>query len=94
MIHPVRAVQVILTPKAQVLQDTVRVDPERLQFWLSGAEQHWADMQAEDEGRRQIVPRWPSCRSGKYGVCVAYDYCHNLARDPRRATVFYDRVFR
>ena len=87
-----RAVQVILTPKALVLQETVTVTPERLHFWLQGAQQHWADMQAEDEGTRPVVPRWPNCRGGKYGVCVFYDACHNFNHDPQKMLTYYDRV--
>ena len=88
----VRVILLILTPKAVVLPQTVTVTPERLQFWLEGAEQHWRDMTAEDDGKRPVVSRWPNCRGGKYGVCVAYDFCHNLDRDPVRATTYYDRV--
>lgn len=88
----IRPIQVILTPKATVLRDTFQVDPERLAFWLEGAQSHWADMQAEDEGRRAIAPRWQSCLSGKYGPCVAYDFCHKFHRDPIQATLYYQRV--
>ena len=87
-----RVVQVILTPKAQVLVESVTVDQSRLEFWLEGAEQHWRDMRAEDTGDRPIVPRWQNCRSGRYGVCVAYDFCHLLNRDPVRAVTYYERV--
>ena len=89
-----RPVQLILTPRAVVLQDTITVTPERLNFWLSGAQQHWADMQGEDEGSRPVVPRWPNCRGGKYGVCGFYDACHNLNRDPKEMLMYYDRVAR
>lgn len=88
----VRPVLIILAPKATVLQTSVRVTPERLAFWLSGAEQHWRDMQGEDEGTRPAVPRWLSCQSGKYGPCEAYDFCHRLDRDPARCTTYYERV--
>ena len=84
-----RPVVVILAPKPTVLSTTVAVQPDRLNFWLSGAEQHWADMQAEDEGRRPVVPRWPSCRGGKFGVCEMYDACHLLGRDPVRMQTYY-----
>ena len=87
-----RVVQAILTPKAQVLQTTVEVDPKRLQFWLEGARQHWADMQAEDEGLRPVVSRWQNCRGNKFGPCMAFDYCHDLERNPVRAVTYYDRV--
>ena len=86
-----RPVVVILTPKAQVLTDTIRVTPERLAFWLAGAEQHWRDMTGEDRGERPVVPRWPACQSGRFGVCKAYDFCHHFERDPRQATVYYER---
>ena len=88
----VRPVLLILTPRAVVLQESITVTPERLKFWLSGAEQHWRDMAGEDDGSRPVVPRWPACRSGKFGPCVAYDFCHILDRDPSRATVYYDRT--
>lgn len=88
----VRVVLVILTPKVVVLTETTTVTPERLNFWLQGAEQHWQDMSAEDRGERVIAPRWPSCRGGKFGVCEAYDFCHVFHRDPSKATVYYERV--
>lgn len=88
----VRVIQAILTPRAVTLVGLVPVTPSRLQFWLSGAEQHWRDMAAEDRGERPIVPRWPNCKGGRYGTCIAYDYCHNLDRDPVRALVYYERV--
>lgn len=87
-----RVVQVILIPKAQVLVESVMVSPERLAFWLQGAEQHWQDMRAEDTGNRPIVPRWQNCRSGRYGVCIAYGFCHVLNRDPVHAVTYYERV--
>ena len=89
-----RAVQVILAPRPEVLVNRWEVDPDRLAFWLVGAEQHWRDMQAEDEGTRVVAPRWPNCQGGKYGVCRFYDACHVLNRDPDRMRVFYDRVER
>ena len=85
-----RPVVVILTPKPMVLHDMVHVDPKRLEFWLEGAEQHWADMAAEDRGERPVVPRWPSCRGGKFGPCVAYDFCHVFHGDKAAATMYYD----
>ena len=88
----VRPVVVILAPKPSVLSTTVAVQPARLNFWLSGAQQHWADMQAEDEGTRPVVPRWPNCRSGKFGVCEGFDACHLLDRDPVRMQAYYERI--
>lgn len=89
-----RAVQVILTPKALMLQERWEPTPTRLEFWLRGAQQHWRDMQAEDEGTREVAPRWANCRGGKYGVCVAYDYCHVFHGDNVKATTYYERVFK
>ena len=89
-----RAIQVILAPRADVLVSRWDVDPDRLAFWLVGTEQHWRDMQAEDEGTRVVVPRWPNCRGGKFGVCEFFDACHVLNRDPDKMRVFYDRVER
>ena len=86
-----RVVQVILAPRSDVLVNRWDVDPDRLAFWLTGAEQHWRDMQAEDEGTRMVAPRWPNCRGGKYGVCDFYDACHVLGRDPDKMVVFYER---
>lgn len=87
-----RPIQLILTPKATVLKETFQVDPERLAFWLESARAHWDDMQAEDEGRKPIAGRWQSCLGGKYGPCVAYDFCHKFHRDPIQATLYYQRV--
>lgn len=86
-----RAILVILSPKPTALPALVRVTPERLNFWLQGAEQHWQDMSDEDQGRRQVVPRWPSCRGGRYGACEAYDACHILDRDESRYNTLYKR---
>ena len=87
-----RPLQVILTPKAQVLHEFIRVDPKRLEFWLEGARQHWVDMEAEDNGERPVVPRWPNCRGGKYGTCIFYDGCHQFGRDPQKMLTYYERV--
>ena len=89
-----RAVQVILAPRPDVLVNRWDVDPDRLAFWLTGAEQHWRDMQAEDEGTRVVAPRWPNCRGGKWGICEFFDACHVLNRDPDKMGVFYERGVR
>lgn len=88
----VRPVVIILSPKATVLTELTRVNPERLKFWLEGAEQHWRDMSAEDRGERPVVPRWPSCRGGRYGACEMYDACHLMNRDPRLMVTYYERL--
>lgn len=88
----VRPVLIILSPKATVLTESIRVRPERLSFWLEGAESHWRDMAAEDRGERPVAPRWPSCRGGRFGVCEGYDYCHILDRDPVKATLYYEEI--
>lgn len=86
----IRPVVIILTPKATVLTEAITVTPERLKFWLEGAEQHWKDMSAEDNGERPIVPRWQGCRGGRF-QCEALDFCHVFNRDPQRAEVYYER---
>ena len=91
----IRPMVVILAPKPTVLHDLIAVESSRLHFWLSGAEQHWKDMQAEDEGTRPVVPRWPNCRNApkrKGGICEMHDACHVLNRDPAQMAVYYERV--
>ena len=87
----VRPVVCVLTPKATVLTELVRIEPERLDFWLQGAYSHWSDMAEEEAGSRTPAPRWPSCRGGKFGPCQMYDACHVFHHDPAQMEVFYER---
>lgn len=72
-------------PKARSLLHPWRVDPERLQFWLAGAEQAWKDMEEQEEGRRPEAPRWASCNGSRWGKCLYLAWCH----EPATRAMFY-----
>jgi len=63
------------------------ITPERLTFWLQGAEQNWKDMEEERVGTRPVVPNWSNCM-GKYGRCPFHGWCH----EPQQRELFYRRV--
>ena len=79
-VERVRAILVILAP-LKVLHADLTVTPERVAFWLSGAQQAWRDMGAEARGERPMAPKTSSCY-GKYGKCDAYDFCYTFGCDP------------
>lgn len=83
----VRIHHVTLTPRATTLLHPIRVTPARLAFWLLGARDAWARMEAE----REPVPNWTSCVT-RYGACEFRDACHVLDRDPEAMAIVYERV--
>ena len=84
-VERVRAILVILAP-CKVLHADLEVTPYRVEHWLAGAQQKWADMDAESREERPVVPTTSSCY-GKYGKCEAYDYCYQFQKDGARAVL-------
>jgi hypothetical protein len=75
------------TPKARSILHPWQVKDGTIAFWLKGAEQNWKDMQEEEEGKREIVPKFANCM-GKYGRCPFHGYCH----EPQQRELFYRPV--
>ena len=72
-------------PKAMVWPHRWQVTPQKMAFWLEGAEQAWEDMEAIEEGTRPRAPRWQSCQGGRYGRCPYFGWCH----EPETRALFY-----
>ena len=82
--------QIILTPKAQSIVHPVLFTPERMAFWLRGAEALWAGMFKEQEEGAAPVPRWSSCH-GKFGRCPYYEWDHEFGGNEAMAHVYYEK---
>lgn len=72
-------------PRATTHLHPWRVTPDRLAFWLSGAEQWWKDMEAQELGERPEVPKWASCNGSRFGRCAFLAWCH----EPETRALFY-----
>lgn len=83
--------QIILSPKTISTRFDFPVTPERLAFWLKGAEQAWRDRAEEEAGQRPVVPRFSSCW-GKYGRCEYLEACHQFNLDPKKMDAYYTTV--
>ena len=81
---------VTLTPRAQTYLHPIQITPQRLAFWLRGAERAWREMATQAD---PPPPDFTACY-GKYGRCEYLDACHVLHLDPDAMPSLYERVSR
>ena len=82
---------IILGPRPKTIVHPVKISPERLDYWRSGAERAWQEMHSIEYNGARVVPNFTSCIT-KYGPCAYYEGCHNLDGDGSRFGAIYDAI--
>jgi hypothetical protein len=82
----------VLEPRFRVQLIPFEVHPETMGLWGISAKQRWADMRAEDEGRRQ--PAMATAHVDAYGPCEFQRACFECRFDPEKMREHYVQVAR